>query len=100
VGRHGLEIVVLDKVRLDTSGLYKCEVLADANFQTEFKEANMTVVYTPDVAPIVKYYPPPRSIARDRNMGHGSQGGLKEVRVGDQVNMGCTAPAASPPLSV
>ncbi|MPC95397.1 hypothetical protein E2C01_090606 [Portunus trituberculatus] len=41
---NGKEVVILERVGLDSAGVYKCEVMAETNFQTEFREANMTVI--------------------------------------------------------
>ncbi|XP_069954735.1 cell adhesion molecule 3 isoform X1 [Cherax quadricarinatus] len=69
--------VTLRELRLDSDGVYRCEVMSEApTFQTSFASSNMTVVVMPE-APVLK--------------------GLRGVyRVGDILNVTCTARDAFP----
>ncbi|KAK4293604.1 hypothetical protein Pmani_033705 [Petrolisthes manimaculis] len=81
-GHNGCEVVVLDRVGLDTAGLYKCEVMADASFQTEFKEANMTVIHLPEGPPVIQPSPGIN---------------IHNITWGQRVALTCITPPASPP---
>ncbi|XP_066985412.1 uncharacterized protein [Macrobrachium rosenbergii] len=84
-GPSGVEIVVLDRVGLDTGGVFKCEVLADNNFRTEYQEANMTVVRTPEGPPEIMMS---SDIQRDN------------ITVGQKLSLNCSSPLANPPSSL
>ncbi|XP_050692667.1 uncharacterized protein LOC126983681 [Eriocheir sinensis] len=79
---NGQEIVLLERVGLDTAGVFKCEVMADTSFQTEFREANMTVIYVPDGPPSI-------------TGAHGTH--LHNISVGQTASLRCASPPASPP---
>ncbi|XP_071535799.1 uncharacterized protein [Panulirus ornatus] len=81
-GNNGQEVVVLERVGLDTAGVYKCEVMADINFQTEYRQANMTVIYAPEGPPTITSAP---GMKRDN------------ITAGQLVILTCTSPPASPP---
>ncbi|XP_068240165.1 uncharacterized protein [Palaemon carinicauda] len=83
-GPSGVETVVLDGVSLDTGGVFKCEILAENDFQTMYKVANMTVVHAPEDPP---------EIVMAANIPKDS------IRVGQKLALNCSSPLANPPLS-
>lgn len=75
-------LVVLEDVRLTTSGYYRCEVSAEApSFRTETAANEMMVVDPPELEPEII-------------------GGRKKYRVGDTVHVNCSAPRSSPPATL
>ncbi|KAG7163016.1 putative immunoglobulin-like 1, partial [Homarus americanus] len=81
-GSRGQEVVVLEPVDLEAAGVYKCEVMADVNFQTEFRQANMTVMYAPEGPPIIT--PGPKT-------------DTSNITAGQLVVLNCYSSPASPP---
>ncbi|KAK7084409.1 hypothetical protein SK128_013070, partial [Halocaridina rubra] len=81
-GATGVEIVVLERIGLDTGGVFKCEIMSEGNFQTEFKQANMTVMYLPEGAPRV-------------TMAPDLQG--QNISLGQTLKLNCTSPFGTPP---
>ncbi|XP_063850792.1 junctional adhesion molecule 2A-like [Scylla paramamosain] len=79
---NGKEVVMLERVGLDSAGVYKCEVMADTSFQTEFREANMTVIYVPDGPPTIA----PALGTHSHN-----------ITVGQRVTLRCSSRPANPP---
>ncbi|KAK8378402.1 hypothetical protein O3P69_011115 [Scylla paramamosain] len=73
---------MLERVGLDSAGVYKCEVMADTSFQTEFREANMTVIYVPDGPPTIA----PALGTHSHN-----------ITVGQRVTLRCSSRPANPP---
>ncbi|XP_069980941.1 uncharacterized protein [Penaeus vannamei] len=81
-GTNGHEVVVLERVGLASAGVYKCEVMADMNFRTEFQQANMTVIYAPEGPPTIR-------------TGPGTH--FNNITSGQIVTLNCSSPPASPP---
>ncbi|XP_066945783.1 uncharacterized protein [Macrobrachium rosenbergii] len=78
VSQSNHETVTLRELTLDAGGRYKCEVLTEApKFRTLVKSSVMRVVELPHGGPEVT-------------------GGEHEYRLGDMVNLTCTAPRAIP----
>lgn len=74
--------VLLRRVTLEADGRYKCEVLTEApHFRTLVRSAEMQVVELPEGVPEVT-------------------GGEAEYRLGDSVNLTCSAPPSIPPAAL
>ncbi|XP_069944116.1 cell adhesion molecule 3 [Cherax quadricarinatus] len=82
VSQSDHQTVRLQRVSLEAGGRYKCEVLTEAPlFRTLVKSAAMNVVELPRGSPQVT-------------------GGETEYRLGDLVNLTCTAPRSIPPATL
>ncbi|XP_071527872.1 uncharacterized protein [Panulirus ornatus] len=74
-------VVTLQELRMDSEGVYRCEVMSEApTFQTSFASKNLTIVVMPE-APVL-------------------QGLQRSYRVGDTLNVTCSARDARPPATI
>lgn len=74
-------VVSLRELRLDSEGVYRCEVMSESPyFESSFASSNLTVVAMPDAPTMVGLRP--------------------SYRVGETLNVTCTARDARPPANV
>ncbi|XP_067006861.1 synaptogenesis protein syg-1 [Anabrus simplex] len=74
-----MENVTLTKLTVNSSGVYRCEVSTEApNFQTVFKNSNMTVIALPLKEPVI-------------------EGALSSYSIGDRVQVLCISDRSNPP---